>query len=252
MNYYPFHIGDYLSATRHLSWEEDAAYRRLLDTYYTSEKQLPADFRAVYRLVMANTESQREAVKIVLEEFFELTDTGWRNGRADAEIAEMQARQQKQRDKANKRWHKPRTEHGITLALPRHEHIDAVASKSDANAMPPVPTPTPVPTLKKEDSGSSQATTPPPPYRGEANESEIPVKAVVVLSNDWELPEPWGVDAEKLGWPAKDILHEAEKFRQYYTVGKGGGTRRGVKGWRQAWSNWLSKASNFSPIRRVV
>ena len=27
MNYYPFHIGDYLSATRHLSWEEDAAYR---------------------------------------------------------------------------------------------------------------------------------------------------------------------------------------------------------------------------------
>ena len=38
MNYYPFHIGDYLSATRHLSWEEDAAYRRLLDTYYTTEK----------------------------------------------------------------------------------------------------------------------------------------------------------------------------------------------------------------------
>ena len=25
MNYYPFHIGDYVSATRHLTWDEDAA-----------------------------------------------------------------------------------------------------------------------------------------------------------------------------------------------------------------------------------
>lgn len=57
MNYYPFHIGDYLSATRHLSWEEDAAYRRLLDTYYTNEKPLPSELRAVCRLVLANTDT---------------------------------------------------------------------------------------------------------------------------------------------------------------------------------------------------
>lgn len=31
MNYYPFHIGDYLTETAHLSWLEDCAYRRLLD-----------------------------------------------------------------------------------------------------------------------------------------------------------------------------------------------------------------------------
>lgn len=86
MNYYPFHIGDYLSATRHLSWEEDAAYRRLLDTYYTTEKPLPLDFRAVCRLVLAQTESQREAVETVLQEFFEKTENGWINRRADAEI----------------------------------------------------------------------------------------------------------------------------------------------------------------------
>jgi len=102
------------------------------------------------------------------------------------------------------------------------------------------------------DSGSAQAQTPPPPYRGEANEAEIHPKAKVMLAADWELPEPWGVDAENLGWPAKSILHEAEKFRQFYTVGKGGGTRRGLKGWRQSWSNWLSNAEKFAPIRRVV
>lgn len=143
MNYYPFHIGDYLSATRHLSWEEDAAYRRLLDTYYTHEKPLPAELRAVCRLVLATTEGQREAVATVLQEFFELTAEGWVNHRADAEIAAMREKQQKQREKANKRWQKQSTEPGNAPAMPQHESADAVASKTDADAMPPTPTPTP-------------------------------------------------------------------------------------------------------------
>ena len=146
MNYYPFHIGDYLSATRHLSWAEDAAYRRLLDTYYTTEKALPLDLRAVCRLVLATTEEQREAVRVVLEEFFEQTADGWKNSRADAEIEAMREKQQKQRDKANKRWHKQAQEPGNASAMPQHEVNDATASKTDADAMPPTPTPTPTPT----------------------------------------------------------------------------------------------------------
>ena len=157
MNYYPFHIGDYLSATRHLSWEEDAAFRRLLDTYYTTEKPLPVDLRAVCRLVLATTEGQREAVKQVLEEFFVLTQEGWSNTRADAEIDAMRDKQQKQRDKANKRWHKPDGELGNAPAMPRHDGNDAAASKTHADAMPPTPTPTPTPTPKEK-----QKTTPAP------------------------------------------------------------------------------------------
>lgn len=61
MNYYPFHIGDYASATRHLSWDEDAAYRRLLDLYYTTEKPIPLDERSVFRLLIAITEPRRVA-----------------------------------------------------------------------------------------------------------------------------------------------------------------------------------------------
>ncbi len=139
MNYYPFHIGDYVSATRHLSWEEDAAYRRLLDTYYMTEKPLPAELRAVCRLVLATTESKREAVAVVLEEFFESTPEGWINTRADQEIAAMREKQHKQREKANKRWHKPEAAPGNATASP----TDAAASKADADAMPPTPTPTP-------------------------------------------------------------------------------------------------------------
>lgn len=99
MNYYPFHIGDYVSATRHLTWAEDAAYRRLLDTYYTTEKPLPAELRAVCRLVLASTDEQREAVRVVLDEFFELTGAGWINARADAEIDAMRVKQSAQEDK---------------------------------------------------------------------------------------------------------------------------------------------------------
>lgn len=99
MNYYPFHIGDYLSATRHLTWTEDAAYRRLLDTYYTTEKPLPSELRAVCRLVLATTDEQREAVQVVLSEFFELTSAGWINVRADAEINSMRVKQSAQEDK---------------------------------------------------------------------------------------------------------------------------------------------------------
>lgn len=94
MNYYPFHIGDYLSATRHLTWEEDCAFRRLLDTYYVTEKPLPDDLRQVYRLVLATTDVQREAVKVVLNEFFEHTPNGWINSRADSEIRSMRDKQE--------------------------------------------------------------------------------------------------------------------------------------------------------------
>lgn len=149
MNYYPFHIGDYASATRHLSWDEDLAYRRLLDVYYTTEKPLPGDLRQVCRLVLATTDAQREAVEVVLAEFFELTDDGWMSARADVEIATMRDKQQKQRDKANKRWAKPTQEHGNADAMPQHDDDDAVALDPDAVAMPPTPTPTPTPSKTK-------------------------------------------------------------------------------------------------------
>ena len=161
MNYYPFHIGDYVSATRHLSWTEDAAYRRLLDTYYTSEKPLPVELRAVCRLVLATTDEQREAVQVVLEEFFELTDAGWVNRRADTEILAMQEKQERQRERANKRWHNQAQEPGSAPAMPRHEASDATASKSDASAMPPTPTPTPTPTpINKEPIPSGMGSAP--------------------------------------------------------------------------------------------
>ena len=181
MNYYPFHIGDYLSATRHLSWAEDMAYRRLLDTYYTSEKPLPVDLRSVCRLVLATTDEQRQAVEVVLQEFFTLTDVGWVNSRADTEIDAMREKQQKQRDRANKRWHKPDSGGGTATpdapAMPRHPNGGAAASESDAGAMPPTPTPTPTPTPEEK--------------RGDAPRKRSTPAAEIAKPDDVD-PQTWG------------------------------------------------------------
>lgn len=93
MNYYEHHIGDYAEATAHLSFVEDAAYSRLIRKYYASEKPLPAELKAVQRLVGARTKEEREAVGTVLEEFFTLQDDGWHNSRCDEEVEKFQSKQ---------------------------------------------------------------------------------------------------------------------------------------------------------------
>lgn len=119
------------------------------------------------------------------------------------------------------------------------------------NTSTDVPVPVPVDVKKKEEGGVAQARTPLPAYLGDENEGEIPKKATIPLAAKWELPETWGNDIVALGWKPADILRESEKFRQYWTVGAGTGTRRSVKGWRQSWSNWTSKAEKYG-IRRVA
>lgn len=104
MNYYPFHIGDYASATRHLTWDEDMAYRRLIDAYYTREAPIPTEKRQAYRLVMATTIEQRQAVDTILEEFFTETPDGWINSRCDEEIAAFKIKSQKASQSAQSRW----------------------------------------------------------------------------------------------------------------------------------------------------
>jgi uncharacterized protein YdaU (DUF1376 family) len=88
MIWYKFHIGDYISHTMHLDDAEDLAYRRLLDWYYMGEKPLPLDTVLVARRIRLD----EDVVRPVLEEFFDKTDAGWINTRADKEIASYNVR----------------------------------------------------------------------------------------------------------------------------------------------------------------
>ena len=90
MHYYQFNIGDYASHTRHLTLLEDLAYRRLLDLYYLHERPLSKDATTVAKQIGMRDEAA--TVRDVLNEFFELTEEGYRSGRADREIAHFHAK----------------------------------------------------------------------------------------------------------------------------------------------------------------
>ena len=103
MNFYPFHIGDYISHTHHLSDAEDLAYRRMIDLYYQQEKGFLSP-----EWVARKIKSTPEIVKGILEEFFDHNDElgFWYNTRADEEIAKYHAIQAGGRKGAAIRWNK--------------------------------------------------------------------------------------------------------------------------------------------------
>ena len=85
MNFYPFHIGDYAAHTRHLSFMEDLAYRRLIDQYYLDESPLKGEPALIARRIgMSDFSSD---VQYILETFFEKDNDLWVSKRCDGEIA---------------------------------------------------------------------------------------------------------------------------------------------------------------------
>lgn len=90
MNHYPHHIGDFNSATRHLTRVERSLYRDMLDLYYDTEQPLNSDVQKLARRLIASSEEERAALQVVLEEFFTLEEDGWHNHRCDTEIAKYQ------------------------------------------------------------------------------------------------------------------------------------------------------------------
>ena len=89
MHFYKFHIGDYMSHTRHLSHYEDLAYRRLLDFYYLHEQ--PIKHRDAARHI--GMRDHEEDVLTVLNEFFLSTENGFINTYADKQIADFHKHQ---------------------------------------------------------------------------------------------------------------------------------------------------------------
>lgn len=121
MRYYSWHIGDYASATAHLSNEEDLCYRRLLDLYYDTEQPIPAATRQVSRKVRCRVDT----VERVLQEFFMNTESGYRHARADEELAKMQKRSEVSRSNGVKGG-RPRSQ-GKPTGFPAGSQQDAAS-----------------------------------------------------------------------------------------------------------------------------
>jgi len=177
MNYFPFHIGDYASHTAHLSWLEDCAYRRLIDLYYSRELPIPADQTKTFRLTRALSKDEREAIKVVLDEFFKLTDEGWVHERCDAEIKKAQVSIARSKANGMKGGRKPKQNpdgtQQVISGLPKQNPDGTHAEpKPNLEAKPPIPIPNPIP--------------PYPPTTGDERDAASPGNQ----ENQTPLPQP--------------------------------------------------------------
>ena len=92
MHYYKKNIGDYRSATAHLSLLEHGVYNWLLDTYYLNEKPLPLNDRELFRMALARTDEEKESVRDILAEFFVESENGWVHNRCESEVKAYHAK----------------------------------------------------------------------------------------------------------------------------------------------------------------
>ncbi len=216
MNYYEHHLGDYMRDTAHLSMLEDAAYRRLLDAYYVRERPLPIDEKECFKLARATTAAEKSSVRYVLQQFFELFQDGYRQSRADSEIARYKSKQEKAKRSANARWGK------------QERDANAMRTHSERNAH------------QTPDTRHHVIHNPPPPSGG--GPPAVNPKAAASrgsrLAADWVLPVEWAdwVLSTLPGWTRSDVQREAEKFRDYWHAKAG---RSAVKAdWQATWRNW--------------
>lgn len=91
MHHFPKNIGDWMTATAHLSEVEECIYSRMVDQYYVREKPLPQDVASICRLVRATSAAAKKAVAVVLAEFFTLESDGYHQKRCDEELEKFHA-----------------------------------------------------------------------------------------------------------------------------------------------------------------
>jgi uncharacterized protein YdaU (DUF1376 family) len=145
--HYPFHVSDYVSDTAHLTQEEDLAYRRLLDHYYSTESPIVNDPIGVARRI--RMAGQEDLIDCILKEFFELNevDDRWHKKRCDEEIAKYQGFIEAGKRGAEIRWAKrgliEANSPAITNLEPRTENREPIIKEGKPSLLgstfPPCP-----------------------------------------------------------------------------------------------------------------
>jgi hypothetical protein len=213
----------------------------------------------VHRFAGARTPDERAAVDTVLRDFFHLDGDVYRHHRCDAEIERAYVRIEAARSNGLKGGRPRKNPAGYQWVPSANPAVTQTEPSTNPDKSSPVsrhqiPVNTPpsevapqaqlalIPATPRATTLRAVPPSPPPAFDGH-NAEALNCKSIVAIAVGWELPGEWGMDAEALGFKAHEVMRQAEIFRQYWTAGKGSGTRRSVKGWRQSWSNWLSKAA---------
>jgi uncharacterized protein YdaU (DUF1376 family) len=104
MNFYKRHLGDFTKHTAHLSALQVGVYDLLLDFSYISEAPLPLDIKQLESISRVTNRATRNALQVILNQYFRRTANGYVNKRVEEELAEANSRSSKAQRAANVRW----------------------------------------------------------------------------------------------------------------------------------------------------
>jgi uncharacterized protein YdaU (DUF1376 family) len=250
MNYYPFHVGDYIAHTAHLDPIEDLAYRRLLDAYYIAEGPIEGTPEQIARLIRLR--GHVEVVAAILVEFFDGSEPGfWRHARCDLEIAKFHAMRDGGRKGAANRWRQagdtPADRGAIGGALgegsPPHGPPNANQNQNQKEQGLPLP-------VQEQPFRSEQ-------LLGAENRNEPATNAPRKRSadtNGTRLPDGWKPDAALYAWAATerpdcDVNLELDAFVDHWRAQPGAKGRKAD--WNATWRNWIRRA-NARPAAKLA
>jgi uncharacterized protein YdaU (DUF1376 family) len=119
VNYYEHHIGDYQRKTAHLTLAEHGAYMLMLQVFYATEKPLPENRQLLYRILRVNRAADRKAVDSVCDQFWQLTEGGITNQRAEEVLEKYRnwVEKQKLNGSLGGRPQKPKPNPSLTQGL---------------------------------------------------------------------------------------------------------------------------------------
>lgn len=162
MNYYNFYPGDYSRDTAHLTLIEHGAYRLLLDHQYSTEKPLPKDLEALWRICRATTLEERVAVQSVADCFFPTLDDGSRlNPRASRQIPKEQERIRIARENGKKGGKPSGIPSGLATETQRGGQRQSSPTPTPTPLPKPYPTPAPSKALKLKEESKDTREAPP-------------------------------------------------------------------------------------------
>lgn len=213
--YMPIVIGDYHRDTMHLACVEHGAYLLLIMSYWCMGP-LPDDDRKLANITRS-TVDEWLGIRPSIAPFFSIADGVWRHKRIEQELARARQKMQAQQDRAKAAAH----------------------ARWNASSNAPSNAPSMQQALLEECPSSSSSSL----DSLETSSLTIPASRVSRLPAT-PLPADWKADegyARQLGLQQAEIDREVIKFRAYWTDGKGSGSRKTAKGWRQAWQNWIGK-----------
>ena len=231
MHFYKFHIGDYMSHTRHLSLLEDLAYRRLLDFYFLHEQ--PIKHRDAARQI--GMREHEEDVLTVLNEFFLSTDDGFVNPRANKEIEEYKAHQGTSAYGAF-----IRDNQSLKSVVQKDVYIQHFTNGT---------LDTYINTLRTQDVPIMSTSS---IHDATINHKPLTINHKPIKENKRgsRLPQDWVLNKSMGDWatqerPDLDVRQVAEQFKDYWVAQAG---QKGVKlDWDATWRNWVRNTKAVKP-----